>query len=232
MILGGLQKTSLIDYPGKLSCVLFFSGCNFDCPYCHNPQLARGCRVGPPSRVENQLYRFLKNRRTVLDGVVISGGEPTVQEDLFSTCLKLKQMGYPVKLDTNGSRPDVIRQLLDQNLVDYIAMDIKTDPQKYSPVINRSQDARRILSSIHIIMDYAPDYEFRTTCIKPLVSESVINNIGRHIKGAKRYALQHFNNVNVLHPEYFLKIGQPHREDDLLRLKAVADPWVADCFIR
>lgn len=232
MLLGGLQKTSLIDYPGKLSCVLFFSGCNFDCPYCHNPQLARGCRVGSPSSIENQLYRFLKRRRTVLDGVVISGGEPTIQKDLFLSCLKLKQMGYPVKLDTNGSRPQVIRRLLDEKLVDFIAMDIKTDPLNYSPVINRYHDASRILSSIQIIMDSAPDYEFRTTCIKPLVSESVINNIGRRIKGAKRYALQRFHNINVLHPEYFLKIGQPHREDELLGLKEVADPWVADCFIR
>lgn len=232
MLLGGLQKTSLIDYPGKLSCVLFFSGCNFDCPYCHNPQLARGCRVGFPSTIETQLYRFLKRRRTVLDGVVLSGGEPTIQKDLFSACLKLKQMGYPVKLDTNGSRPQVIRQLLDEKLVDYIAMDIKTDPLNYSPVINRSQDAGRILASIQIIKDSAPDYEFRTTCVKPLVSESVINKIGRRIKGAKRYTLQRFNNVNVLHPEYFLKIGRPHREDELLRLKELADPWVADCLIR
>jgi pyruvate formate lyase activating enzyme len=134
MLLGGLQKTSLIDYPGKLSCVLFFSGCNFDCPYCHNPQLARGCRVGFPSTIETQLYRFLKRRRTVLDGVVLSGGEPTIQKDIYSACLRLKQMGYPVKLDTNGSRPQVLRRLLDEKLVDYIAMDIKTDPLNYSPV--------------------------------------------------------------------------------------------------
>ena len=232
MIFGGLQKNSLIDYPGKISCVLFTSGCNFDCPYCHNPQLAQGFRLESPASTENQLYRFLERRRTVLDGVVISGGEPTIQKDLFSSCLKLKQMGYPVKLDTNGSRPQVIRRLLDAKLVDYIAMDIKTDPLNYSPVINRYHDASRILSSIQIIMDFAPDYEFRTTCIKPLVNASVINNIGIHIKGAKRYVLQRFHNVKVLHPEYFLKIGQPHREDELLGLKEAADRWVADCVIR
>ena len=232
MQLGGLQKTSLIDYPGKLSCVLFFSGCNFDCPYCHNPQLARGCRVGSPTTIGNQINGFLKRRRTFLDGVVLSGGEPTIQKDLASSCRKLKKMGYAVKLDTNGSRPQVIRRLLNEKLVDYIAMDIKTHPLNYSPVISRSQNARRILSSIQIILDSAPDYEFRTTCIKPLVSESIITQIGRRIKGAKRYALQRFNNVNVLHPDYFLKIGQPHRDDQLLELKAAAAPWVTECIIR
>ena len=136
MLLGGLQKISLIDYPGKISCVMFSSGCNFDCPYCHNPQLARGCQVGTPYSDENQLYPYLKRRRTVIDGVVISGGEPTIQKDLFSTCLMLKQLGYPVKLDTNGSRPRIIRQLLNKKLVDYIAMDIKTDPPNYLAVSN------------------------------------------------------------------------------------------------
>ena len=141
-------------------------------------------------------------------------------------------MGYPVKLDTNGSRPQVIRRLLDEKLVDYVAMDIKTDPLNYSPVITQYHNARRILSSIQIIMDSAPDYEFRTTCIKPLVRESIINSIGRRIRGAKRYVLQRFHDVNVLHPEYFFNIGQPHSEDELLELKAVADTWVADCIIR
>ena len=232
MLLGGLQKTSLIDYPGKISCILFSSGCNYTCPYCHNPQLARGCRDQSSYWMEHQIYSFLKRRQTLLDGVVISGGEPTIQKDLFSTCLKIKQMGYPVKLDTNGSHPQVIRRLLEAELVDFVAMDIKTDPLNYSPVINQYHDTRRILASIQIIMDSAPDYEFRTTCIKPLVNESVIDTIGRHIKGAKRYALQRFHNVKVLHPEYFFNIGKPHGQDEILGLKEVADTWVADCFIR
>ena len=232
MLLGGLQKTSLIDYPGKISCVLFSAGCNFDCPYCHNPQLAQGCRVGSPFLSENRFFPWLSHRHTMLDGVVISGGEPTIQRDLFSFCRKLKQLGYPVKLDTNGSRPSVIRQLIKEELVDYIAMDIKTDPLNYSPVIQRNHDANRILSSIHIIMETAPDYEFRTTCVKPLVSEAVINNIGRRIQGAKRYALQRFHDVNVLHPEYFQDIGQPCSEEELIGLKETAEPWVTDCIIR
>ena len=141
-------------------------------------------------------------------------------------------MGYPVKLDTNGSRPSVIRQLLKEELVDYIAMDIKTDPLDYSPVIRRNQDANQILSSIQIIMESAPDYEFRTTCIKPLVSKAVINSIGRRIQGARRYALQRFHDVHVLHPEYFQDSGQPCSEEELIGLKQVAESWVTDCIIR
>jgi pyruvate formate lyase activating enzyme len=232
MLFGGLQKTSLIDYPGKVSCVLFSAGCNFDCPYCHNPQLARGCPVGSPALFEDRFFRWLKRRRMILDGVVISGGEPTIQRDILSFCLKLKQMGYPVKLDTNGSRPYLIRRLIKEALVDYIAMDIKTDPLDYSPVIHRNQDANQILSSIQIIMESAPDYEFRTTCIKPLVSEAVINNIGRRIQGARRYALQRFHDVNVLHPEYFFNIGKPCNQEEIIGLKETAERWVTDCIVR
>ncbi len=232
MYLGGLQKNSLIDYPGKISCVLFLSGCNFDCPYCHNPELARGWGGGWHLSNEYLLYRFLKSRRTFLDGVVISGGEPTIQPDLFSYCEKIKQLGYSVKLDTNGSRPRVLRRLLKEKLVDYIAMDIKTDPLNYSPIIKRYCNPIQILSSIHIIMDSAPAYEFRTTCVKPLVNEAVVENIGRLIKGAKRYALQRFHNVNILHPEFFLKNGKAHRDDELVGLKSIAEPWVAECVMR
>ncbi|MGD2269515.1 MAG: anaerobic ribonucleoside-triphosphate reductase activating protein [Desulfobacterales bacterium] len=232
MVLGGLQKNSLIDYPGKLSCVLFFAGCNFNCPFCHNPDLVKSCRVDPHLLSENELYRFLKNRRTVLDGIVISGGEPTLQRQLFSYCAKIKRLGYPLKLDTNGSRPHVIQRLLDRKLVDYVAMDIKTDPSNYSPTIYRRRDPTRILSSIKIIMDSAPDYEFRTTCVKPLVNERVIDKISRIIEGAKRYVLQRFHSVNVLHPEYFRSSTQVLREDELLRLKTIAAPRVAECMIR
>lgn len=232
MVLGGLQKNSLIDYPGKVSCVLFFSGCNFNCPFCHNPELVENCRVDPHFLSERGLYRFLKNRRSFLDGIVISGGEPTLQKKLFSYCAKIKQLGYPVKLDTNGSRPHVIQRLLDHKLVDYVAMDIKTDPSNYCPTIYRKRDPTRILSSIQIIMDSAPDYEFRTTCVKPLVNEWVIEKVSRIIKGAKRYVLQRFRNLNVLHPEYFSNNRGMLREDELVQLKTIAAPRVAECLIR
>ena len=234
MLLGGIQKNSMIDYPGKVSCVLFFSGCNFNCPYCHNPELAKGCPdTCPYFSEENKVYDFLEERRGFLDGVVISGGEPTLHKnELFALCEKIKNMGYPVKLDTNGSRPRVIRELLDRKLVDYLAMDIKTDPLHYSPLIAKDCDPEDILSSIHIIMSSGLPYEFKTTCIRQLVSESVIESISRHIKGARLYALQQFRKHEVLDPQFFQDHECCYGDDELEHLKAVAEPHVRKCIVR
>lgn len=231
MTFGGLQKNSLIDYPGKLSCVLFISGCNYYCPYCHNPDLAKGTLSTPLS--EKNFFDFIHKRRGFLDAVVISGGEPTLYNDLFSLCGKIKQMGYPVKLDTNGSRPRIIKKLIDENLIDYIAMDIKTEPSRYSTWIQKNCNPTSILSSIRIIMDSGIDHEFRTTCIKPLIDEQVIGSISRHIKGAMRYALQKFqNHSEVLRPEFFLKNDFRIDDDELLHLKSIAESWVTHCIVR
>jgi len=135
MRFAGLQKNSLIDYPGKISCVLFLSGCNFDCPYCHNPDLVRGTLPQPAYLDEKMVYDFLERSKAFLEGVVISGGEPTLKKDLIPLCEKIKQIGYSVKLDTNGSQPQVMKRLIDEGLVDYVAMDIKTYPFHYSPLI-------------------------------------------------------------------------------------------------
>ncbi len=232
MVLGGLEKNSFIDYPGKISCVLFFSGCNFDCPYCHNPDLAKGSLSSTHFIDENTVYDFLEKRRDFLDGVVISGGEPTLQKDLVYLCEKIKQMGYPVKLDTNGSRPKAVKRLIDEGLVDYIAMDIKTDPFRYSPVIGRDCDPDLILSTVRIIMDSSLPHEFKTTCIKPLVDASVIETISRIIKGSMLYALQRFRKTEVLHPKYFQENEYLIDDDELMDLKTIADPWVQRCIVR
>ncbi|QTA84561.1 anaerobic ribonucleoside-triphosphate reductase activating protein [Desulfonema magnum] len=232
MIFGGLQKNSFIDYPGKISCVLFLSGCNFNCPYCHNPDLVKGCAECPHFLEENGVYDFLKNRRGLLDGVVISGGEPTLQDDLVLLCEKIKDMGYPVKVDTNGSRPKVIQGLIDRKLVDYIAMDIKTDPLRYSPLIKKHCNPSDIFSSIRIIMESGLPYEFKTTCIKPLVNDQIIENISHIIHGARLYALQEFRNTEVLHPEFFQGNKCSYDKDELIRFKAIADPWVEKCVVR
>lgn len=232
MRLGGLQKNSLIDYPGKVSCVLFLSGCNFDCPYCHNPDLVRDslpCHAYPD---EKAVYEFLERRKGFLDGVVISGGEPTLDESLFSLCEKIKRIGYPLKLDTNGSQPQVIKCLIDEGLVDYIAMDIKTDPLHYSPLIIKEYDPGHILTSIHTIMETARAYEFRTTCVKPIVAEQTIESIAKTIRGATLYALQHFHNSKVLHPEYFRENQGSYDEGGLMHLKSIAEPWVKKCIVR
>lgn len=232
MVFGGLQKNSFIDYPGKISCVLFTSGCNFDCPYCHNPDLAKGCAKYSPFSTENGVYDFLDSRKAFLDGVVISGGEPTLQKDLVTLCEKVKNMGYPVKLDTNGSRPKVIKQLIDESLVDYIAMDIKTDPFNYSPLIKKDCKPDNIISSIRIIMESDSAYEFKTTCIKPIINKDIIESISRRIQGAMLYALQQFQNTDVLHPEFFQENEESYDPDELLHFKSIAEPWVKKCIVR
>ncbi len=232
MMIGGLLKNSMIDYPGKLSCGIFLSGCNFDCPYCHNPDLARGCSMPFAESDPQKVYRFIENRKGFLDGVVISGGEPTLQKDLFDLCEQIKQMGYPVKLDTNGSRPQVIKRLIAEGLVDYIAMDLKTDPLKYATYIQPNCNVSAILSSIEIIMASATAYEFRTTCVKPIVTAEVVENICRRIEGADRYALQRFHKSEMLHPDFFKDANYEYTHDELMQLKAVASPWVKQCIVR
>ncbi len=232
MVLGGLQKNSLIDYPKMVSCVLFFSGCNFNCPYCHNPELAKGPLTGQLTIDVKNLFSFLRKRSAFLDGVVLSGGEPTLQKDLGSLCEKIKGMGYSVKLDTNGSQPHVIRKLIDEGLVDYIAMDIKTDPYQYAPVIYELDISTRLMASIRIIMESAIPYEFRTTCVKPLVDLDVIERLVGIIKGASRYVLQQCHLTKVLNPKFFMQKGVCYSEQELMRMKSVAAPWVKQCIVR
>ena len=232
MNIGGLLKNSMIDYPGKLSCGIFLSGCNFDCPYCHNPDLVNGSSGRDAEFDPGHVYRFIQNRKGFLDGVVISGGEPTLQDDLFDLCRHIKNMGYPVKLDTNGSRPRVIKRLIDEGLIDYIAMDLKTDPRWYATYIKAGCNEAAILSSIEIIMESTIGYEFRTTCVKPIVTPAVIERIGLLIKGANLYALQRFHKSRMLHPDFFKEINYEYTDDELLQLKAVAEPWVERCIVR
>ncbi|UCD90660.1 MAG: anaerobic ribonucleoside-triphosphate reductase activating protein [Desulfobacterales bacterium] len=230
MVIGGWQKNSFIDYPGKISCVLFLSGCNFDCPYCFNPDLVKN---SPKNVIDlNRVYDFLKNRKGLLDGVVISGGEPTLHEELFLLCEKIRQMGFSIKLDTNGSRPHVIKKLIRKGMVDYIAMDIKTDPVKYPFFIQKNSNPDHILSSINIIMESSLDYEFRTTCIKPLVDAKIIDCISRRIKGATLYALQQFQHTKVLHPEFFAENERRYTDTELFHLKDIAKVWVKKCIVR
>ena len=232
MQIGGLVKNSLIDFPGKLSSVIFFSGCNFDCPYCHNPDLASGCPAYAGAINFNEICRFLETRQNFLDGVVISGGEPTLQTDLIQVCTQIKNLGYPLKLDTNGSRPGVLRHLLDEGLVDYIAMDLKTDPYLYTTYIKPDCNPDPIFSSIQIIMNAGIDYEFRTTCVKPIVTRLTVERICERIHGARLYVLQHFRKNEILHPEFFRDCDYEYCDDELRQLKALADQWVDKCIIR
>lgn len=231
MNFAGIQKCSLIDYPGKIGCVLFMPGCNFDCPYCHNPDLV--CGKGNCNCIDDdEIYAFLERRKAFLDGVVISGGEPTLNGSLVTICEKIKQMGFSIKLDTNGSKPEHLRRLIDGGLIDYIAMDIKTDLLFYDKLICRGLKPEVILSSISLIMGSGIEYEFRTTCVKKIVDKRIIESIAKLIKGATRYVLQLFNNVDVLHPEFFNGIECSYGKEDLLYFRRAAMPWVKECLVR
>ena len=233
MIIGGIQKNSLIDYPGKLSCVLFLSGCNFKYPYCHNPQLVKTDSAYSDYLDEKAVYEFLESRKGLIDGVVISGGEPTLQKGLVLLCKKIKQIGYLVKLDTNGSRPTAIKLLIDEGLVDYVAMDIKSDPLRYPLFIAKDYDPSEILSSIQTIIDSRTPYEFRTTCIKPIVDIISIKNIAKTIKGADLYVLQQFNRADkIFNPQFLKKTGAIYNKEELRQLKTIAGKWVKKCVVR
>ncbi len=234
MVIGGVQKNSFIDFPGKISAVLFLAGCNFRCPYCHNPELINVQSECPVFANERWVLEFLKKRRGLLDGVVISGGEPTIHPDLLDLCNSLKKMGYPVKVDTNGSCPQVIQRLISKELVDYIAMDIKTDPAHYPSLTTGGFDPDTILKSIRIIMNSGIDYEFRTTCIRPLVSENIVENIAHRIEGSKLYALQRFRGEKVLRPDVFSSQSTPPgmSASELASLQSIAEPWVQTCIVR
>lgn len=208
MNIGGLQKHSLIDFPGVIACVVFTRGCNFFCPYCHNPDLVAGSDGEPGHTLTvEEVYGFLEKRRGLLDGVVISGGEPTLQLDLPTFCAGIRAMGYRIKLDTNGSRPDVLHHLFQQSLVDFVAMDVKTSLDQYHIVAPKSFDPSRIVESIRLIMDQAPAYEFRTTCVRPLVSETVLDQIGSLVEGARSYVIQSCSRHDRILDPQWLKTG-------------------------
>lgn len=187
----GMQKLTLLDYPGKVACTLFTSGCNFRCPFCHNAELVVGTEAPPLS--EEEVLAFLKKRAGLLDGVCISGGEPLLQRELGAFLQSVRQLGYQIKLDTNGSQPQALKELVAQGLVDYVAMDIKNAPDKYAKTIGIADiDLQSVIESVEFLLSGAVDYEFRTTVVKELHSPGDFLQIGQWIKGAKRYFLQGF----------------------------------------
>lgn len=197
MRIGGLQKCSLIDYPGQVACVIFTQGCNFRCPYCHNRELVIP-EYFTPALDEREAFNFLEQRRRYLKHVVITGGEPTVQADLIEFLQHVKMLGYNLKLDTNGSNPDTLAKIMGANLVDYIAMDIKTSFNKYSKAIGCSFPADRIRQSVELIKQSNIPHEFRTTVVRPFCEFKDIAHISKSLDAASLYTLQPFRTSTKL----------------------------------
>lgn len=188
MKIGGLVKFTLIDFPGRPAAVVFTQGCNFRCRYCHNPELVYPHMFAEPVAIE-EIYSFLKRRQGTLEGVVVSGGEPTLHEDLPSFMADLKAMGYATKLDTNGTRPDMLKSLLDAKLLDYIAMDIKAPMEKYSLITGVDFNPEVLRQSMDLIRQSGLDYEFRTTYDKEVLTDADISTITQRLDG-KNYRVQ------------------------------------------
>ncbi len=206
MLIGGFQKFSLIDYPGKISAVIFTQGCNFRCPYCHNPELVDPKRFTSPIPVK-EIWELLEKRKGLLEGIVITGGEPFLQKDLLEFMAKIKEMGYAVKVDTNGSFPEKLKKGIKTKLIDFVAMDIKAPFYKYEMVCGVKVDIDRIKESIKFIMESDIDYLFRTVVIKEFLNFEDIKAIIEVIKGAKSYILQNFRpSKKIISPQLLEKI--------------------------
>lgn len=214
MLIKGLVKTTLIDYPGKVACTVFLARCNFRCPYCQNPDLVAGYD-GLPTITKEEVFERLKSRKKWLDGVCISGGEPTLNEELPEFLRKIKSVGFLIKLDTNGTNPEMLKKLLDEKLVDYIAMDIKAPLERYEEVVKTKVDLEKIKKSVEIICKSGVDYEFRTTVVPGLLSGEDIEKICLWLRGSKRYYLQQFR-PDVTLDASFRKVA-PYRREEMLK---------------
>ena len=222
MQIGGLHKVSLIEYPGKISAIVFTQGCNFRCPYCYNPELVDPDLYGE-CLSEEEVFSFLERRKGKLDAVTITGGEPTIHHDLIGFIKRVKKMGYLIKLDTNGSDPDVLRQLFSGCLLDYIAMDIKGPLHKYKTVTQSKIDEDKIRQSIGIIMKSAVPYEFRTTIPKRLLHEDDLVEMGKLLRNAGRYILQNFIATTTLDKEFLKYEAYSQEEMEYFRDKLKED---------
>jgi pyruvate formate lyase activating enzyme len=192
MLISGLQKLTLLDYPGQVACTVFTGGCNFRCPFCHNSPLVLPEQLAHDTD-EEQVLSFLSKRVGVLDGVAITGGEPLLHKDIGDFLAKVKAMGYKIKLDTNGSFPDLLMELVRDKLIDRVAMDIKNAPELYPATVGvTTVDMTAIERSKEFLLSGAIDYEFRTTVVKGLHTEESLLTAAKWISGAKEYYLQQF----------------------------------------
>ena len=223
----GLQKMTLLDFPGHVACTVFLGGCDFRCPYCHNFSLADGS--APALMDEDGLFSFLEKRCGLLDGVAVTGGEPCLNRDLPDLLRRIRDLGFLVKLDTNGNHPALLASILEEGLADYVAMDIKNSPEKYAATVGLpSVGMDGITESIALLKSRAADYEFRTTVVDEFHSEEDFSAIGQMIAGARRYFLQPFADRDSVP---FAGLHAPDR-DKLSRCLEKVRPFVDSAQIR
>lgn len=232
MIISWLEKLSLIDYPGKTSCIVFTPGCNLRCSFCHNPEFVLPEKIAQLKHtfmIERDFFAFLEKRKWLLDGVSICGWEPTLQWGLTPFIKRVKSLWFLVKLDTNGSNPKILKTLIESELVDYIAMDVKQSWEKYPSLVGPLEDISPYLESVEIIKSSAKDYEFRTTVISPSHQKEDIESIARSLQWAKRYYLQKYRPGSVLDSWFFWESPSPSMLEEM---KNITKKYINECHIR
>ena len=226
MVLCGLQKTGLLDFPGLLSCTVFTGGCNFRCPFCHNASLVKGT---PDRLPEEELFAFLKKRQGLLDGVCVTGGEPCLHDDLPDLLGKIRALGYKVKLDTNGSRPEMLKKLLDGHLVDYVAMDIKNAPEKYALTCGIPDSPwEKVKESLALLKASGVTYELRTTLVKGYHTPADLSAIGQAVAPVPLYFLQSFEDSGDVLTDGLSAFSK----EELAELLDAVKPYLPDAKLR
>lgn len=229
MNIQGLNKVTLLDYPGRVACTVFTGGCDLRCPFCHNSQLVLHPTFSPIDE-EEEVFALLRRRRGIIDGVAITGGEPLLQPDIEAFISRVRELGYSVKLDTNGTHPARLAHLLEAGLVDHVAMDIKNSPERYPETVGiPGFDVTPIRESVALLVGGSTGYEFRTTVVAPLHDEESMLGIGRLIKGAGRYFLQGFADSGALiAPEGLRAVPREEME----KFAAIVAPFVGSAELR
>ena len=232
MEIGGLEKSTLIDYPDCIAATVFLLGCNFRCPFCYSSELVLPEKMAEqPKIAEKAFFDFLKERQGLLEGVVICGGEPTIHKDLPDFIKRIKDLGFLLKLDTNGSNPEMLRELMQKGLVDYVAMDIKAPlGAKYDLATGVKVDLDKIKESIEIIKGSGVDYEFRSTIVPSIHSKEDVIQMAKDISPAKKYYLQNFRGEKTIDPRF--EEIKPYAKDFLLEIQKEISPFFEICQVR
>lgn len=231
MKIGGLQPLTLIDYPGRLACTVFTVGCDFNCPFCYSSELVIPEKIEKQPKIpEAVFFLFLQKRKKLLEGAVICGGEPTIHKDLPLFAKTIRNLGYLVKLDTNGSNPQMLTQLIEEELINYVAMDIKGPKDKYQDLTGERANIENVEKSIKILKSSRIDFEFRTTVVPDLLEKNDFTKIARWIGPGGKYYLQQFKPEKTLDPNFEGK--KPHSFDELLEIKKAIAPLFDVCEIR